>query len=296
MRESLATLQVSDRLRLGLVVAAMGTLTRVVALIWVWYGGYGLTSVILAHVAGDMVTGIGLFVAAAASERKAGLPGFLRTLHLRIPGREIIRFHVASFGRTSLDAATLYIDLLLLAGLVSAVQLGIYRAASQLRNATKLPFWSASRAVHAECARMWHTGDIDGVRRICMRYTAAALLLAVVGYATLALLHGPIIRLAFGDAFEEAGTPLLLLLTEALAFAAMTSLQGLPAATGSAGPRLLSTAAALAVQIVAIWLLAPGYGAEGAALAKSIYFLVFAAIMTPLAIGFLRRGTVRGSR
>ena len=290
MRESLAALQVSDRLRLGVAVAAVGTLVRVAALLWVWHGGYGLMGVIAAYVAGDAVTGMGLFVVAAASERKAGLPGFLHTLGVRFPGRDVIRFQAASFGRTSLDAATLYIDVLLLAGLVSAAQLGIYRAASQLINATKLPFWSATRAVRAECARLWHTGDIDAVRRICIRFTAAALLLAAAGYAILAVFHEPIVRLALGDGFEEAGRPLLLLLPGALALAAMTSLQGLPAATGSAGPRLLSSAAALAAQVAAIWLLAPGHGATGAAMAQSIYFLAFAAVMTPLAIGFLRRG------
>ena len=172
MRESLAVLQVSDRLRLGVAVAAVGTLVRVAALLWVWHGGYGLVGVVAAYVAGDAVTGVGLFVVATSSERKAGLPGFLRTLGVRFPGWDVIRFQAASFGRTSLDAATLYIDVLLLAGLVSAAQLGIYRAASQLINATKLPFWSATRAVRAECARLWHTGDIDAVRRICIRFTS----------------------------------------------------------------------------------------------------------------------------
>ena len=295
MRESLAVLQVSDRLRLGLAVAAVGTLVRVAALIWVWQGGYGLMGVVAAYVAGDAVTGVGLFVVAASSERKAGLPGFLRTLGVRFPGWDVIRFQAASFGRTSLDAATLYIDVLLLAGLVSAAQLGIYRAASQLINATKLPFWSATRAVRAECARLWHTGDIDAVRRICIRFTAAAALLAVAGYAILAAFHEPIIRLALGDGFEDAGRPLLFLLPGALALAAMTSLQGLPAATGSAAPRLLATAAAFGAQVAAIWMLAPGHGATGAAIAQSIFFLVFATVMTPLAIRYLRRGRIRVS-
>ena len=294
MWESLAVLQVADRLRLGVAVAALGTISRVAALLWVWQGGYGLTGVIAAYVAGDAVTGIGLYIVATASEKRAGLPGFLRTLRVRVPGRDVIRFQATSFGRTSLDAATLYIDVLLLARLVSGAQLGIYRAASQLVNVTRLPLRSASRGVRAECARLWHTGEIDAVRRICIRFTAAPLLLAAGGYAIFAVFHESIIRLALGDGFEDASGPLLLMLPGALALAAMTSLQGLPAAAGSAGPRLMATGAALAAQVVAIWALAPGHGATGAAVAQSVYFLAFAAVITPLAVRLLRRGPVRG--
>ena len=292
-RESLAVLRLADRLHLGLVVASAGALTRVAVLGVAWQTDAGLLAVLIAYVAGDVVTGVGMFIAAAASERRVGLPGFLHSLSVKVPGGDVIAFQVASFGRTSVEAVTLHIDVILLANLVSAAQLGLYRVAIQIIDATKHPFQSIATAVQAEYSRQWYGGDGDGVRRICRRFTALSLSLAVAGYGLLAIFHGPIIRVLLGPSFEEAARPLLFLLPGALAFATVASLRVLPAATGRATPHLVSSAAALAAQVTAIVALARAYGAEGAAWANTIYALVFAAAITPFALATLRRSCRR---
>ena len=288
-REALAVLRLADRLHLGLGVAAASALTRVAVLAAAWAVDAGLLVVLLAYVAGDAVTGIGMFIAAAASERRAGLPGFVHSLSVRVPGRDVITFQMASFGRTSIEALTLHIDVILLANLVGAVQLGLYRAAVQLIDATKHPFQSIALAVQAEYSREWYAGNGEGVRRICRTFTALSLSLAVSAYGLLAIFHGPIIRVVLGPGFEEVARPLLFLLPGVLAFAAVASLHVLPAATGRATPHLVSSAAALAAQVTAIFVLARAHGAEGAAWANTIYFLVLAASITPFAVATLRQ-------
>ena len=292
-REALAVLRLADRLHLGLGVAAAGALTRVAVLGVAWLTDAGILAVLIAYVAGDVVTGVGLFIAAAASERRAGLKGFLHSLSVKVPSRDVIAFQVASFGRTSVEAITLHIDVILLSNLVSAVQLGLYRAAIQIIDATKHPFHSIATAVQAEYSRQWYGGDGEGVRRIARRFTALSLALAVSGYGLLAIFHGAIIRVLLGSSFEEAARPLLFLLPGALAFAAVASLHVLPAATGRATPHFVSSAAALAAQVIAIVTLARVHGAEGAAWANTIYFLVFAAAITPFAVATLRRSCRR---
>ncbi len=294
VRESMALLRLADQLRLGFAVAVVSAATRVAFLLAAWLTEGGLIMVVLAYVAGDVITGVGMFIAAASSERKAGLPGFLRSLSAKVPGRDVIAFQVGSFWRASVEAVILHIDVILIANIVSLSQVGLYRAAHQIVDATKHPFRSISTGVQAEYSRQWYGGDMAAVRRISRHFTLLSLAIAVAGYGLLAIIHGPIIRIMLGPSFEEAAFPLLFLLPGALAFAVIAPLYVLPAATGRAIPHLASSAVTLAAMVTAILILAPKYGAEGAAWANSIGWIAFAAAFVPFIVATLRRGARRG--
>ena len=289
VRESTAVLRLADRLHLGFAVAAAGAATRIAFLLAAWVTEGGLIMVVLAYVAGDVTTGVGMFCAAAASERNAGLPGFLRSLSARAPNREVVAFQAGSFSRASIEALVLHIDVILIAHIVSLHQVGLYRAACQIVDATRHPFRSISTGVQAEYSRQWYGGDMDAVRRISRRFTRLSIVAAAAGYGLLFLLHEPIIRIGLGADFEEAALPLLLLIPGALAFAAVAPVYVLPAATGRALPHLVSSAAALAVLVAALLTLAPDHGAAGAAGANSIGWTAFAAVFVPFIISLLRR-------
>ena len=289
VRESTAVLRLADRLQLGFAVAVVSAAARIAFLLAAWRAEGGLIMVVLAYVAGDAVTGIGMFFAAAASERHAGLPGFLRSLPARAPSREVIAFQVGSFWRSSVEALILHIDVILISRVVSLHQVGLYRAACQIVDAGKHPFRAISTGVQAEYSRQWHGGDMAAVRRISRRYTLLSLAIAVAGYGLLVMIHEPIIRMALGSGYEEAAFPLLLLLPGALAFAVIAPVYVLPAATGRAIPHLVSSSAALAAMVAAILTLAPEYGAQGAAGANSIGWTIFAAAFVPFIVSALRR-------
>ena len=289
VQESMAVLRLADRLQLGFAVAVAATVTRTAFLLAAWTAEGGLIMVVSAYVAGDVVTGVGMFFAAAVSERKAGLPGFLRSLSARVPDREVIAFQVGSFWRSSVEALILHIDVILVSHLVSLHQVGLYRAACQLVDAAKHPFRSISTGVQAEYSRQWYGGDIAAVRRLSRRFTLLSLVVAVTGYGLLFMFHEPIIRIVLGPGFEEVALPLLFLLPGALAFAVIAPVYILPAATGRAVPHLVASSAALAAMAAAILTLAPEYGAAGAAGANSIGWTVFAAAFVPFIVSALRR-------
>lgn len=289
-RESMAVLRLADRLQWGFAIALASAAARIAFLLAAWMAEGGLIMVVSAYVVGDVVTGAGMFFAAAMSERKAGLPGFLRSLPARMPAREVITFQVGSFWRSSVEALILHIDVILISHLVNLHQVGLYRAAYQIVDATRHPFRSISTGVQAEYSRQWYGGDMAAVRRISRRFTLSSLAIAIVGYGLLAVTHGPIIRIVLGPGFEEAAFPLLFLLPGALAFAVVAPLYVLPAATGRAIPHLVSASAALAAMVAAISTLVPDYGAEGAAWANSIGWIAFAVVFLPFIISVLRRG------
>lgn len=289
MRESMAVLRIADRLQLGFAVAVLSSAARIAFLLSGWLTQGGLTMVVSAYVAGDVINGIGLFIAAAASERRAGLPGFMRSLRARIPDREIIAFQVGSFWRSSIEAVILHIDIILIANIVSLSQIGLYRAAHQIIDATKHPFRTISVGVQAEYSRQWYSGDAAAVRRIARRFTLLALALALIGYALLALIHETVISVMLGPAFEDAALPLLALIPGAFAFAVIAPVYILPAATGRALPHLTAAALALTAMAAAILTLAPSYGAAGAAWANTIGWVTFAVAFVPFIVATLRR-------
>ena len=289
-RESMAVLRLADRLQLGFAVAVVSSAARTAFLVAAWMAGGGLIMVISAYVVGDVVTGVGMFLAAACSERQAGLPGFLRSLRARVPGRDVIAFQVGSFWRASVEAVILHIDVILVANVLSLHQVGLYRAAYQIVDATKHPFRSIATGVQAEYSRQWYGGDAAAVRGLARRFTLLALAIAVAGYGLLVIMHGPVIRIMLGAGFEEAAFPLLFMIPGALAFAVVAPVSVLPAAIGRAVPHLAAYSVALVAMVVAILALAPRYGAEGAAWANSIGWIAFAAAFVPFIVRTLRQG------
>ena len=289
VEESRAVLRLADRTHLGFATEVAGATIRVALLVLAWRSGGGLLMVVVSYVAGDVMVGAGTFVAAAASERNAGLPGFLRSLAVRVPGRDVIAFQAGLFAQASLVAVISRIDVIILANLANPVQVGLYRVGRQIVEVTQRPFNAISTGVQAEYSRQWHGGDGTAIRRISLRFSLFVLGMSVVGYGLLVLIHGQVIETILGHGFGEAAQPLLILLPGALAFASVSALYVLPVATGRITPQLVSTSLTLVAMVTVLIVMAPRYGAVGAAWANSIGWLVFALAMIPFAVVTLRR-------
>ena len=89
--ETLAVLRLADRMNLGLAVTVAATLMSLGLIVLAWRTDGGLPAVVTAYVAAAAVNGIGMFAAAVASARKAGVGGFLTSLSLRSPS-DVVRF------------------------------------------------------------------------------------------------------------------------------------------------------------------------------------------------------------
>ncbi len=285
--EALAALRLADRVQLGLAVTVASTGVRVGLLTAIWLAGGGIIEVVLVYVTAAAVRGLGMFAAAVVSAPLAGLVGFLRSAPLKVPP-EVVRFRAGGGGcGSSLSALTDNTDVILLGQFAGAADVGLYRAARTIVDTARRPIGLVSNAVKPEYSRQWYSGRGASLRRTALRVTVWSVAVAVAGFGLLAVFREPIIRLSLGDAFSGAAPLLLILILGALPVAA--AFRMLPAATGHVWPSLLSRTAGLAVFLAAMLWLGPEYGAEGAAWARAMLFLVAFLVITPFAISILRQ-------
>ena len=293
-RESLAVLRSADRLRLGVVISTVSSLTRIAVLAVGWVVGGGLLLVITSYVAGAAVNGVGMFLVGALSTNHVGVSGLFTSWSIRVP-RDVIRFQIASFGRSTVESLVAQIDVVLISQLTSTTQLGLYRAARQLIETTRWPFLQVEAGVQVEYSKQWYGADGAAVRGLARRFTIFSVTVAVLGYGILLLFHGPLIRYLLGADFTDAGSPLLFLTPGAFAFASVTALHVLPRATGQGLPPLFALSVALVAQLLAVLALVSEHGASGAAWSYTAFYIVYLFAILPFALLTLRRSKQIGS-
>ncbi len=122
-----------------------------------------------------------------------------------------------AFGRRSMLGSispleTFRVDQLLVGLVLAPVELGLYVAALAFTN---LPRFIAQGLGQTAVARIAPLTDVGAVRSAVARWTVVASVMAIVVSAPLALAAGPLVGLAFGDAFDGAAAliPVLLLST-----------------------------------------------------------------------------------
>ena len=285
---TMAVLRLADRVSLGLIVIIATMLTRVALLIIAWLTDGGLIEVVMAYVAAGVVNGVGMFAVVTMSARRAGMQALLCSFSVKVPP-DVVRFHMGIFSRTSLWALAENIDVILLAQLASAADVGLYRAARQIIDTASRPFEPLRQSTQPEFSRQWYSRQGAALRRTVLRFTLLAIAFAVVGFGLLGAFREPIIQFILGTEFSGAA-PLLLIMIPGM-FVATSSfvLCVLPVATGRFWPLLASTTAGLVASVVAIVWLVPLYGAAGAAWANTTYFLVEVIVLTPFIVSILRR-------
>lgn len=287
-REFLASLRLANRLAFGFIVVVTGAVFRSAAMFAVWRLDGDLMMTSLALAGGAAVTGTGLLAAVALSAGRGYLPRFLCGSSIGVP-KNIVRYHFILFCQSKFGALYANLDVVLLGALAGPIQAGLYRAARKMVEVAAFIAEPLAMSAQTEYSRRWHGGDRVGVRRLSRRLAILAVALAALIYGSLLIGHRPIIRIALGPGFEEAATPLLVMLPGAFMFMGVAALHPLPAAAGHATPSLIWFSAALAAQVAALALLAPSYGATGAGLAYTIYYLVFSILVITFTTRLLRR-------
>lgn len=289
--ECFASLRLANLLVLGFMVTTIGAVFRSAALLAVWIldGNLMMTSVVMAGAAA--VTGVGLLASVMLSSGRGYLPQFLYGWSIKV-SKDVIRYHLISFYQSKFGGLFGNLDVVLLGALVGPTQAGFYRSARRLVDTILMITGPLSLSVQTEYSRRWYNDDGAGVQSLSRRFTIAVVALAVIICGILIVGHGPIVRIALGPEFAEAAIPVLVMIPGAFAFMCVTALHVLPAATGHAMPSLIWTVAALGAQIAALVVLAPAYGANGAALAYTVYYLVFAILVSIFSVSLLRRITI----
>ena len=285
--ESLAVLRLSDRVSLGLVVILAGVLVRVTLLGIVWLKGGGLFEVVLAHIAGVVVSGAGMLVAATVSAPRAGITGFLSSSSLKVPP-DVVRFQTGVFGRSTFSALAYNVDTLLVAQFAGAADVGLYRAARQITDTGHYPFQPLRDGVQLQYSRQWYSGQGGALRRTSLRFSLVSFASAAALFGLLAIFHQSIAGFLLGGEFSGVTPLLLIMIFGAFAINSISALAVLPAAIGRVWPLLAGQMGAFAVFVAVLVWLVPLHGAEGAAWANTTYYGVIALILLPFAISILR--------
>ena len=285
--ESLAVLRLSDRVSLGLAVALAGAVTRVALLGVVWWNGGGLAEVVLAHLAGVVVGGAGMLVAATVSAPRAGIPGLLSSLSLKVPP-DVVRFQTGVFARYSFRALAYSLDTLLVAQFTGAADVGLYQAAKQITGPAHYPFQSLGEGLQLQYSKHWYSGQGRPLRRTSLAFSLVSFGSAAVLFGLLAIFHQTIVRFLLGEEFSGVAPLLLIMIVGAFAITSLSALTVLPAAAGRAWPLFAAELGGLAAAVAVIVWQVPLRGAEGAAWANTTYYGVIALILVPFVISTLR--------
>ncbi len=238
--ETLAVLRLSDRVSLGLAVTIASVLTRVALLAAAWLMEGGLLWVILAHVAGSAVNGVGMFLAAAVSAPRAGLRGLLRSGSLKVPS-DVVRFQAGAFGKSTIWALTHNMDSILVAQFTGAADVGLYRGARQIIDTARYPFQPLMDGVQPEYSRQWYSRRGEALRRATLRFGLVSFTLAVVEFGMLVIFHQLVTRLILGAEFSGAAPLLLIMIPGSFVATSVSVLSGggtCLAITGGGGGRL----------------------------------------------------------
>lgn len=214
-----------------------------------------------------------MLVVATVSAPQAGLTGLLASWSIKVPP-DLLRFHAGMFGSSTLGSLNRHLDALLVAQFTGVSDVGVYRAARQVADASRQPFDALASSVQPDLSKRWYTHDGTGLRRASFRYALVSLSLAVVIFVPIILFRERIVRFVLGDDFAGVAPLLLILSIGSVLAAASAPLGALPVATGRAWGTLAPMVAGLLISTVAFVLLVPSYGAEGAAWSRTIHYLV----------------------
>ena len=202
--ETMAVLRLSNRVPLAFAVTFTAVATRVGLLATVWLTGGSLLEVVLVHAVGAAIQGAGMLAAAAASASKSGMPGLLRSVSLKVPS-DVMVFQAGMFARTAIGALNRHLDVVLLTQFVSIANLGLYLAARRFIDVAKQPLKTIQLGVKVEYSRLWFSGHGSALRRMTLRFTLLATVLAAAGFGLLALTHEYFIQTILGSEFSSAG-------------------------------------------------------------------------------------------
>ncbi len=187
---------------------------------------------------------------------------------------ESVHFGVRAWVGTLSRFLNFRVDQIFIALIASEAVLGIYAVAV---NASEVLLYVPNAASWAVLPLVAASGHHERAGRTLGAFRAVALITAA-GIVVAALLGPPLLPLVFGEDFEPATLPFLILLPGALGFAASAIFSSGLAAANSPGLSSVGLIVSLVVGIALDLVLIAPFGAEGAAAAATAAFLAGGAV------------------
>lgn len=289
-KDFLAILRLANRYHYSFVVAIATGVAQLGALVAIWLVGGSLWLVVLITTGAAAVNGIGMLCAAVLSYRKMGLPRPPFGTSLREMPSDVAKFLRASFWQTKTGALGWHLDPILAAKLGTDAQAGLYLFVRRVTDMIDALARSVGQVLQTEYSRRWFGPAGDGGLRPLWRRSTTVLALSALMICGGIFLFRDLVTGLLGEEFSAGSTTLAYVLPGIFASLAATGVLALPAAVGKIWPSFVWQAVALIVQVGAIFLLVPHFGAaNGVALSRSLFYIALAAVAVPFAIPVLRQ-------
>ncbi len=231
----------------GVVAAHLGTLWLGLA----WFGPPIIASLSIA------VFGVAKMLVASDQVGGRSVP---------VPGREFWPFCVRQLFADIALVGVGWLDLVLVASIVSSAAAGVYAAVGKYMFAGEAALVAISIVLAPEIGALFATGDFPRIRTV---YRTATLWLGATVVPLLVVMAWfPILLLSVvGGSFADGGPALTILSTVTILSMAMGPIVMILSMGGRSGSVLIASAASLIVNVVLNVVLIPPYGLEGAAVA-----------------------------
>jgi O-antigen/teichoic acid export membrane protein len=274
---AIGLLRVFDGFRALALVKLAGHVFKLTATCTVLFAlGWGARGVLAIAVLANLLTTLGLAVVAYRQlDRRIPVrttPAPFGLLRPRM--REMRGFVLNMYGVSLAAIPTRDLDVNILGGCTTAAVIGTYKVARDFMGA----IWQVSDpllfVLYPEFTRLWARQDFSGLRRFLrwgiVGLLAAAVLLCGAAY----FIVPPVIELALGPQFVQAGTYFRWMLFGALAWMPLLWVNPLMMAAGRANLFFRSVVAVSATVVLLDVLLIPRWGGAGAAIAYAIGHVV----------------------
>ncbi|MEX1197409.1 MAG: oligosaccharide flippase family protein [Pseudohongiellaceae bacterium] len=170
--------------------------------------------------------------------------------------------------------------ILLLGGLSTAENVGLYRVAAQGAALVTFGMTAVNMVMSPHVARLYQQGDLESLQRLVALATRTAFLIAFPVALLLIVFGRPLITLVFGAEYSEAALPLAILCCGQLFNVAVGSVGVILNMAGHERESLKAFAVAVLVSVVLAVILVPVLKSTGGAIAAACSLLVWNTMMS----------------
>lgn len=180
---------------------------------------------------------------------------------------------------TGLHLVNSYADLIILGLFRPDDDVGIYRAVSQLALLIIFGLQAINQVLHPHFARLYAQGDKDRLQRLVTTSARAILALALLPFLAFLFFGANILQLIFGPGYALGAAALVILAIGQLANAAFGSVGALLNMTGHEQDTMRGMLIAMGGNVALNFILVPTYGMNGAAIATTLSYLLWNAVL-----------------
>ncbi|WP_293028225.1 flippase [Natronococcus sp.] len=233
------------------------------------YFGFGVPGALAGHAVASLVCGV---VGLTLIHRRVSLSSVFRIPPREFPRKKMLTFNSMTVVLLFLLASLYHIDIIVLQQFHESAAVGNYRAALLLAEF----IWFVPIALQIGYVRstseLWSRNRLDEITALASKTTRYTLLLTAIIAVGIAALADVVVPIYFGPDATPAIEPLLLLLPGVLGFALARPVLAISQVEGALRYPVLATAGAAGINVVLNYLLIPGYGMHGAAVATTISY------------------------